>query len=344
MGWQDRDYSRNYRGGGGPLWWLLTGSVPLFTVFGIHVQMHALLLVTIILGLTLGIGPGFGVPDKLASMVALFVIVLLHEFGHCFACRWVGGTAEEIVMHPLGGLALCQPPSRPMPSFITSAGGPAVNVIICILTGIPLLMHTGHLPPNPFTYHPIPLFGYSDGTEIALRYFYWLYMMSYSLLMFNLLPIYPLDGGQMLQAALWPKLGFYQSMKLTCEIGMFACVAGAAFALSALDLGLALLAGFGFYACFTMRQQLLREGAEGMDAVSYAIPKVPNVERKKKQSWWARRRAEKAQRDEINEQREIDRILAKVGESGMNSLTGAEKRALARASEHQRKRDAARRR
>src|SRR5205085_4049775 len=128
MAWQDRPYYRESGNtSGSPLMWLWNGRVPLFTVFGIRVQAHSTLIISIALGLLLGVGAGFGYRDRVESMAALFVIVLLHEFGHCFTARWVGGEADEIVMHPLGGLALARPPHRPLPTFLTVAGGPAVN-------------------------------------------------------------------------------------------------------------------------------------------------------------------------------------------------------------------------
>src|SRR5687768_13274717 len=105
MAFQDRHY---YREGGGatgnPLMWLLTGSVPLFTIFGIRVRAHASLIVIIGLVLLFGLGQGSNVQARVQSMGVLFVVILLHEFGHCFAARWTGGNAEEILMTPLGGL------------------------------------------------------------------------------------------------------------------------------------------------------------------------------------------------------------------------------------------------
>ncbi|HEX8322672.1 MAG TPA: M50 family metallopeptidase [Tepidisphaeraceae bacterium] len=341
MGWQDREYNRGYRGGGGIMMWLVTGRVPLFTLFGIRVQLHASMVITLALGLLLGFGPGFGWRDRLESTAALFLIVLLHEFGHCFAARWVGGEADEIVMHPLGGLALCSPPHRPLPTFLTVAGGPAVNVLICVVCGVILLATTGGLPWNPFRYAPV--YGPDGFTTLGTVAIYsqWIYQMSFSLLVFNLLPIYPLDGGQMVQAALWPRIGFYKSMKLSCEVGMFASVAAAAFALSTGQIGLTILAGLGFYTCFVMRQQLMANGPEGFEAVSYAVGPDPGF-KKPKQSWLAARRERQAQEAETAEATAVDRILEKVARSGMHSLTGGEKRTLQRASENQRKRDAER--
>src|SRR5258708_23138657 len=136
MGWQDRPYYRDQdSSSGSPLMWLFTGSIPLFTAFGIRVRMHATLLLLIVLGLlTAGLPHGMGFANALTAYTVLFVIILLHEFGHCFAARKVGGDAREILMWPLGGLAIADAPKRPMPQLITTAGGPAVNLLICAVT------------------------------------------------------------------------------------------------------------------------------------------------------------------------------------------------------------------
>src|SRR5437763_7763906 len=133
MAWQDRPYYRDRStSAGGPLMWLLAGSVPLGTWFGIRVRMHASMVILIVLALLFPKALG-GVYLSLSSMAVLFSIVLLHEFGHCLASRSVGGDPIEILMHPLGGLASANPPQRPWPTFWTVAGGPLVNVLICAL-------------------------------------------------------------------------------------------------------------------------------------------------------------------------------------------------------------------
>jgi Zn-dependent protease len=179
-----------------PLHFLLYGSVPLFTAFGIRVRAHASLLLIAALFLIFGI-------DKLPwqfnfeGVGILIAIILLHEFGHCIAARMVGGEADDILLTPLGGLASAMSPHRPGATFVTIAGGPAVNVIICVgcAAGLTVL---GHAPSwNPW--HPA---WYAWGT--AAFHLNAVFTISYFLLLFNLLPIYALDGGQMLHTILWP--------------------------------------------------------------------------------------------------------------------------------------------
>jgi hypothetical protein len=96
----------------------------------------------------------------------------------------------------------------------------------------------------------------------------------------------------------------------------------------------------GFLTCRAMRMQVMQDGVDGLEGLSYAVGPEPS--RKPKKSWFARRREENARRAQETEQRDVDRILAKVAESGMNSLTSAEKRRLKQATVNQQKRDAER--
>src|SRR5437868_1471752 len=100
MGWEDRPYYRDRPPGqpGGPIGWLLYGSVPLFTAFGIRVRAHASLIVIAGFMLVLGMGGGTDFIDRAYGITALFGVILLHEFGHCFAARWTGGEAKDILM------------------------------------------------------------------------------------------------------------------------------------------------------------------------------------------------------------------------------------------------------
>mgnify|MGYP003694253793 CR=1 FL=1 len=65
-----------------------------------------------------------------AEYLALFLIVILHEFGHALACRQVGGRADKIVLWPLGGLAFVEPPPRASAMLWSIAAGPLVNVAL----------------------------------------------------------------------------------------------------------------------------------------------------------------------------------------------------------------------
>ena len=91
----------------------LSGSFRLFKVFGISVYMHWSWLLVAFFEIQYRVNLYSSQAWNVAEYVALFGIVLLHEFGHALACRSVGGQANQIVLWPLGGIAFVNPPARP---------------------------------------------------------------------------------------------------------------------------------------------------------------------------------------------------------------------------------------
>jgi stage IV sporulation protein FB len=352
MAYQDRPYYRDSSGStGNPLNWLVSGSVLLFTAFGIRVRLHASLLIVMILILLFGIG-GFGNTASLRvqSVTMLFMVILLHEFGHCFAARSVGGDANEIVMTPLGGLAMAMAPRRPWATFVTVAGGPLVNIIICSLCAAGLYFILGVYPLGPWTFGKIYPAVRDPGWWQLSSYLFWIYATSWFLLAFNMLPIFPMDGGQMLQSILWRPMGYYKSMMLTVNIGMVG--SALLFMVGLATLGtigggvlLMIIAANCFINCYQQRLLLKAEGpwgfTEEQDSTDYSAAYEPATPRKRRLRRWAARRAQrralKEAREQRLEQQRIDAILAKVSAHGMHSLNWLERRALKKATEHQRK-------
>jgi Zn-dependent protease len=148
---------------------------------------------------------------NVAEYLTLFLIVLLHEFGHSLACRQTGGKADEIVLWPLGGVAFVKPPSRPGAELWSIAAGPLVNVaLIPVILGLDWARL--HL-------------GWGAGEADYRRYLRYVTLMNYGLLIFNLLPVYPLDGGQILRSLLWFKLGKWRSLRVVTIVGFFGIAA-----------------------------------------------------------------------------------------------------------------------
>ena len=290
---------------------------------------------------------GMGVGNAMTFSTILFGIVLVHEFGHCFAARSVGGEANDILMWPLGGLAYADAPKRAWPQFWTAAGGPLVNVAICVLTagGLYILNHGQGMPWNPLQHH----FFIPHGSLFAY-YLWFIFTLSWGLLLFNLLPIFPMDGGRLLQALLWFKLGYYKSTMITCVVGIVGAVLMMMFGIANFFSWFGQIMCFiGFsclMTCYQTRLALKAVGPyESEDTTDYsaAYEINPGQTRKRKVNRWSiRRAAKKAQKRAMEDRREqvrIDAILAKVSARGMQSLTWSEKRALKKATEHQRQRD-----
>jgi Zn-dependent protease len=349
MAWQDRHYYRDQSGGtGSPLMWLFTGSIPLFTVFGIRVRAHASMLVLVVLEMLFSTSAhGMGVWNAMTFSTILFGIILLHEFGHCFAARSVGGEANDILMWPLGGLAYADAPNRAWPQFWTAAGGPLVNVAICILTGgaLAIMNHGKGIFFNPLHPH----FALPAGSQIAY-YLWFIFTISWGLFWFNMIPAYPLDGGRLLQAGLWFKVGHYRASMIAYAVGMVVAVLmtmyGIAFFFSWYGQILCIIGINSFMICYTSRMALKAEGPyETDDGIDYsaAYEINPTTTHKRKVSRWsirrAAKRAQKVAAEERQEREHIDAILAKVSAHGMQSLTWLEKRALKKATQHQRQRD-----
>lgn len=168
--------------------------------------------------------------------LALFLMVLLHEFGHALACRQVGGEANRIVLWPLGGAAFVRPPQRPGATLWCLAAGPLVNVALLFgLFGVLILraMLGWALPP-----------AHSHSLVIALV------IINLGLLIFNLLPIYPLDGGQILRALLCYVVGRATSLMVAVIVGFIGVAGLFLFAVWRQSEWMGLMAAFILFCCW----------------------------------------------------------------------------------------------
>ena len=212
------------------------GSVRLFQFRGIEVFLHWSWFLVGAYVLTSRADEYSSPFWNIAEYLALFVLVLLHEFGHSLACRSVGGHADQIVLWPLGGVAYVAPPQRPGAQLWSIAAGPLVNVVL-----VPFLYGALWLADQRGLYDTHP-----DFVE-------WLFTLNFInalLLAFNLLPIYPLDGGQMLRSVLWYFVGPANSLLAATVLGFAGGLALAAFGLHTGRLWTALLAGFLLFNCW----------------------------------------------------------------------------------------------
>lgn len=305
----------------------LTWAVPAGSISGIRVRIHLLFIVYAVAQVLWSINRGFFGPGYTAlAMAALFVVVLMHELGHCVACRWVGGEADEILMWPLGGLASCHPPNDWRASLITTLGGPAVNVVILPITSAALWAagRPGTILFDPFQIGPLLLTALDSWWLVAL----WiLHAINLMILAFNvLLPIFPLDGGRVLHALLWRTHGRRRSMEMAAAVGL---VAASALAIVALVADLLMVLGIAFFCglvCWAERQRL-----RAPDMLTGEFDPFDS-EPDRAADARAERLAERRARRKASEQAELDAILAKIARTGMDSLSAHERRTLKQAT------------
>jgi len=321
----------------------LGGAIPVGRVLGITIRIHVLFL--LFAGIRLFDAARLGdLRMELLYTALLFGIVLLHEIGHCLGARAVGGHAEDILMWPLGGLAYASAPMRPWPQFVTVAAGPAVNVLFCLVSaGIILAATNGHLWPP---LNPLNAKWTATGPFRApewLVYVQLFYQVNLFLLAFNLLPIFPLDGGQLFQAILWPFIGLQRASILACQVGL---VGAALFAYLGLrgETILLFIAIFGGLTCWQRLQAArhgmlyedpvyIRSGSDGRPFWQRLLgggrrrrpERMPSGQINPNPGGWEARQAERAA-----EEAELDRILKKVSERGIHSLSYVERQTLER--------------
>ena len=182
------------------------GSIHLFRLAGVEVSLHWSWFLIAVYEIESGRSSYGSIVWSVLEYLALFVIVLTHEFGHAMACRQVGGTADHILLWPFGGVAYVNPPQRPGATLWSIAAGPLVNVALAplFLGAYWLAQSSGWANTNP------------DALQLLLRFV----EIDLGLLAFNILPIYPLDGGQILRSLLWFVMGKAHSLMVATVVGI----------------------------------------------------------------------------------------------------------------------------
>ena len=163
-------------------------------VFGIDLKLHStfwlLPAFMFITGWLRGGAPAAALDT--AWVLAVFGCVALHELGHALAARWYGIRTQDITLYPIGGIArLERIPERAWPEIVIAMAGPMVNVIIALLL-VPLVILNGIAIHHwwPSTGDPIHAF--------LVRVLF----SNVLLVLFNLIPAFPMDGGRVFRALL----------------------------------------------------------------------------------------------------------------------------------------------
>ena len=217
------------------------GSIRLFRFAGIQVFLHWSWFIVAIYEINTR-GRHYSSPIwNVLEYLGLFAIVLLHEFGHSLACRQVGGKADQIVLWPFGGVAYVSPPQRPGATLWSIAAGPLVNVAL--------------VPVLTIFYFAVGRLGWAESMPDFYKWVGSICFINFVLLCFNLLPVYPLDGGQILRSLLWFAIGRARSLWIAAIIGIVGAVGFVALAIIYLNTWLALIAAFMLMNCWTGLRQ-----------------------------------------------------------------------------------------
>ena len=212
-------------------------SIPLGRVGGTAIRLHfTFFLFLLWIGMAFFIAGGAArAAGGIAFLILLFFCVVLHEFGHILAARHFGIRTPQIVLLPIGGVSqLERIPEKPREELLMALAGPAVTLAIAVL----LILALGGLPDPRALMAPV--------TPRVL--FEQLAYANLTLLVFNLLPAFPLDGGRVLRALLAARLGHLRGTRIAASIGKGAAVVFGLVGLMSGNVVLVLIAVFIFIA------------------------------------------------------------------------------------------------
>lgn len=198
-----------------------------------------------------------------AVILAAFGCVALHEFGHALAARWYGISTRDITLYPIGGVARLEGmPDRPWPEIVVALAGPAVNVVIAGLIGA-MLLFDGVVIGDALTATP------------SLDAFWTrLLIANIGLVVFNLIPAFPMDGGRVFRAAMHWFTDRVTATQIAVAVGAVFAVLMGLFGLYTMNLMLVVVALFVF---LTGRAELqgVRYQEEQRQAERRAARRVP---------------------------------------------------------------------
>lgn len=197
---------------------MLGGSLTIARVAGIPIRSHWTFFVLLLWIVTSGVFRGLGISAGVMSglfVVAVFLCVTLHELGHALAARAYGVHTRDITLLPIGGVAsLERIPDRPLHEFVIAIAGPLVNVVIAaaLWTGLAWREGMDSLLALNWLQNPAAAF-LANLAAVNL----WL-------VLFNLIPAFPMDGGRILRSALAAGLGRARATKVAATVGKVVAV------------------------------------------------------------------------------------------------------------------------
>jgi stage IV sporulation protein FB len=183
---------------------------------GIQIRVHLTFLVFLAwVGLSDGMDAGWGAAvSGVALICTVFGCILLHELGHAFAARRYGIRTPDITLLPIGGMArLERIPERPREEMVVALAGPVVSAVLAVIFGL----------VSGFQFSTMDSYHWAWG-GFASR----LFTINTGLLLFNLLPVFPLDGGRVFRALLAMRFDYQRATRIAAAFGQVFAVGLAA--------------------------------------------------------------------------------------------------------------------
>lgn len=195
----------------------MSGSIKLGRIAGIDVKIHW----TFFLLLAWVAGSSFFNQASTAAaivnvslVICVFACVLAHEFGHAIAARYYGVPTEDITLLPIGGVArLREIPEKPIEELVVAIAGPLVNVVIATVLACVLFLSNQSVVAEGFL---------DSGSMIG--FLQSLLGINVLLVVFNLIPAFPMDGGRMLRALLAMRMSRVQATDIAARVGQFLAI------------------------------------------------------------------------------------------------------------------------
>lgn len=224
----------------------------MFRVFGIELAVHVSFFLLLAYFAVIGWMDGgwWGAGWSLLLIVLFFGCVVLHELGHSLTARRYGVRVPRILLLPIGGMAeFDRIPRRPSAELLITIAGPAVNFLLAAIL-LPLVW------TELWSAEPVPHHG---GRELLMN----LAVANAVMGLFNLLPVFPMDGGRIFRALLATRMNYLRATYWAALIGkVLAVVLAGVAALYLEHLMLAVLFMFIYFAGDAEYRQLLRREQE----------------------------------------------------------------------------------
>lgn len=187
------------------------GSLRLARIAGIDVFLHWTFALLLVGAFVFFLFSGFGLWVALAGVgliLSVFFCVVLHEFGHALAARRYDVPTRDITLYPIGGVARLQRmPDHPWQEFVVAVAGPAVNVVIAGALAVVIFTLGQSFAPG---------LGLAEPHTMLLQNLFWINVI---LVVFNMLPAFPMDGGRVLRALLAMRMDYVRATQIAATVG-----------------------------------------------------------------------------------------------------------------------------